>query len=146
MCRIAKIAGFLTLLLMNSTANADYEAGYQAFESRNYTKAIKELLPMAKGGHAGAQYYMGRMALEGLGTEIDHRLAAGYFRHSAEGFFKKLGETHQQTRNKENTIRNLRQHRENTIRNLRQRVRDLEQTLVRIRREAGDTSPLLRGK
>jgi len=44
-------------------AAADFEAGAKAWEDRDFLTAFKILIPLAIGGHRGAQYLVGNMYL-----------------------------------------------------------------------------------
>jgi len=54
----------LLLFVMASTVHADYAAGVAALEKGDFSTAQKELLPLANGGNADAQYAMALMAIK----------------------------------------------------------------------------------
>ncbi len=63
---------------------ADYEDGVAAIERGQYAAAFKEFLPLAKAGHAAAQYYLGLMYEQGDGVEQDHVESARWYTRAAE--------------------------------------------------------------
>lgn len=68
-CGIAKADGF-------DDANAAYKKG-------NYTRTIKLRLPLAKNGHAIAQYQIGNMYEYGQGVTQDYQEAVKWYRLAA---------------------------------------------------------------
>jgi TPR repeat protein len=63
---------------------ADFEAGCDAFEQGDFAAAVEQWRPLAKQGHAQAQYRVGCMHAYGLGVPQDHERALGLFRQAAE--------------------------------------------------------------
>lgn len=75
---------FITLYLFGSTAHSDsYTDGMSAFEIANYQKAFRVLNPLAKKGHAKAQYFVGFMYWTGFGTAKDKNKARYWLMKSA---------------------------------------------------------------
>ena len=70
--------------LSASPVLADYEDGVAAIERGQYATALKEFLPLAKAGHAPAQYYLGLMYEQGDGVEQDHVESARWYTRAAE--------------------------------------------------------------
>ena len=64
--------------------SADYYAGINAFEKKNYGPALASLKPLADAGHPRAQYYLGNMYENGFGVAIDLAEAARWYRLSAD--------------------------------------------------------------
>ncbi len=62
-----------------------YNEGRYAYRSDDYTRALEILLPLAEGGHAGAQYYVGRMYEKGEGVDKDPVQTVNWYRRSADG-------------------------------------------------------------
>ncbi len=58
--------------------------GQQYFEEQNYTKAFKELKPLAEKGNPDAQYALGYMYFYGKGTPKDLPLALKWMNKAAQ--------------------------------------------------------------
>jgi len=58
--------------------------GQQLFQSGQYARAAKELLPLARKGNATAQYYIARMFHEGKGLPEDNSAAFTWAKKAAE--------------------------------------------------------------
>ncbi|MDJ0950536.1 MAG: tetratricopeptide repeat protein [Alphaproteobacteria bacterium] len=70
------ISASLAMLLWAVPAAAvDFEHGVAAFHAGDYGTARSALEPLAEKGDGVAQYYVGRMLLEGLGVEPDRAAA-----------------------------------------------------------------------
>ncbi len=87
------IASFSLLLALCAAppAHAGYEEGLSAFRAGNYSTALAELTPAAKGGNADAQQLLGHMYYMGQGVAQDfaqalnwHRKAAAQGKHESE--------------------------------------------------------------
>lgn len=78
------IVAALLVATASIAAATDFDSGLAAFDRGDYAAALQEFRPLAKGGHAGAQNYVGRMYNEGLGLAADSREAAKWYRRSAE--------------------------------------------------------------
>ena len=76
---------YLALLALTfaAAAHAGFDEGEQAFKRRDYRTALSELTPLADGGDARAQYYLGVMLVSGLGVPRDEVKAADYLGRSA---------------------------------------------------------------
>ena len=66
-----------------AAAHAGFDDGEQAFKRRDFRTAMSEFTPLADGGDARAQYYLGVMFLAGLGASRDEAKAADYLARSA---------------------------------------------------------------
>lgn len=60
------------------------QKGINAFQSKDYSTAFKIFEPLAKNGNTSAQYYLGWMYFDGLGTPMDYEQAIKWFRKAAE--------------------------------------------------------------
>jgi hypothetical protein len=75
----------MLMLLLTIATPPDFNAGKRAYQRRDYTTALRELLPLAEHGDARCQYYMGVMYHEGQGVKKDAAVGAKWFRKAAEG-------------------------------------------------------------
>ena len=73
-----------SVLLAASVHAATLAQGEAAFHDRAYDKAGQILLPMANGGSAEAQYWVGTMHAQGRGMRSDARAAAEWYQKAAE--------------------------------------------------------------
>ncbi len=62
----------------------DLQAGLEASKRGDFETALKELRPLAKQGHAKAQFAMGVMYDNGLGVPQDYKEAVHWYRRAAE--------------------------------------------------------------
>lgn len=69
--RIAACFVVITLLATLSVARASVEDGERAFQRRDFRSALTILAPLAEGGDASAQYYVGAMYFGGFGVMKD---------------------------------------------------------------------------
>ncbi|MBT4711391.1 MAG: sel1 repeat family protein [Alphaproteobacteria bacterium] len=76
------LAGFL--VLSAGVARADFAAGVAAAQAEDYETAMKEWLPLAEQGVAGAQSNIGDMFSNGLGMERDDTQAFFWHIKAAE--------------------------------------------------------------
>jgi TPR repeat protein len=76
-------AAFLVFLLCGS-ALADFAAGQQAMKNGDHVAALKEFLPLAKDGDAGAQVEVGFLYGHGQGIPHDYKQAEMWYRLAAE--------------------------------------------------------------
>ncbi len=78
--------GLLTglVLLAVAPARADLAAGIEAFHLGRGTQAMGTIAPLAEEGDPAAQYWLGRLHDEGLGTAQDKRIAETWFRKAAD--------------------------------------------------------------
>lgn len=65
-------------------ASAGFPEGASAYNAKNYSRALKEIVPLAKAGHADAQHLLGLMYYMGRGVTIDYRAALAWHRRAAE--------------------------------------------------------------
>lgn len=80
-----KIVYGLIGILLSGAAWADFEAGMQAFDRRDYRTAVQELQPLANAGDPYAQYMLGRLYLVGNGVLQDYVEAHKWFNLAAAG-------------------------------------------------------------
>lgn len=79
------ILAFAFLLLASSPALADdFDDGTAAVQRGDYQTARALWMPLAKNGHAAAQYNLGALYANGLGVEQDYSKALRWFNASAE--------------------------------------------------------------
>lgn len=69
--------------LAAAPSRADVEAGWKAYLAADYATALAELGPLARSGHAEAEYYLGIMYQHGHGVARDPRLAARWYERAA---------------------------------------------------------------
>lgn len=74
----------IVLLVLASSALAGWQEGHAAFARRDYALALREWLPLARGGHAEAQLNVAFMYHQGLGVPVDHIVAAQWYLKAAE--------------------------------------------------------------
>ncbi len=63
---------------------ADFYTGFLAAEAEDWATALKEWVPLAEEGNAGAQTNLGQMYARGIGVIEDHVIAAKYHAAAAE--------------------------------------------------------------
>ena len=73
-CVVAALAGL---------ARADFQAGLTAYQRGDYATALREWLPVAEGGHATAQLYLGLMYERGHGVPVDLAEARRWYERAA---------------------------------------------------------------
>ena len=71
-------------LLIAPSAWGNYQDGRKAYNRGDYATALKELLPLAEQGHAGAQYFIGYMYYKGQGVVQNGAETVKWLRHAAE--------------------------------------------------------------
>ena len=71
-------------LSLAANACAGFVEGATAYNARNYSRALKEITPLARTGHADAQHLLGLMYYMGRGVARDYRLALHWHRKAAE--------------------------------------------------------------
>ena len=69
---------------IETEAKRIYRVGEDAYLRGDYATALKELEPIAKQGHAGAQFRLGRMYSNGEGVVQDNIEAVKWYRKAAE--------------------------------------------------------------
>ena len=126
MIKIAVITACLMLVLASHIALADVQTGVPALENGNHDTAMSDLMARAEGGHYYAQYTVGMMFTEGRGVEKDLAVAVQWLRRSAEGAFREIERA--QTGNQDSN---------DMIRRQDERIRELEETINRIRGQIG---------
>ena len=72
------------LLASTGAALGDTAAGMQAFRNEDYQTAFREWKTAAEGGQAEAQFDLGLLYAEGLGTRRDLAEAAEWYRKAAD--------------------------------------------------------------
>lgn len=83
--RLWMAAAAAGLLLWGAPAQADFAAGYAAFQSGAYKEAMSTLRPLAEAGDKRAQFLVGHMYLEGLGRRKSARQAFEWLSRAADG-------------------------------------------------------------
>ncbi|MET1029188.1 MAG: tetratricopeptide repeat protein [Dongiaceae bacterium] len=77
-------AAIIGICLSTGVAQADGNAGFQAFERGDYATALKEFQPLADQGLPAAQAALGQMYLQGLGVKQDYAAAAKWLEPAAK--------------------------------------------------------------
>ena len=78
------LAAVVGTLVAGGPAEADFAAGWAAYEAGDYETALTEFLPLAEAGDAGAQTSLGQMYHLGDGVARDQAEAARWYRTAAE--------------------------------------------------------------
>jgi TPR repeat protein len=79
-----KILVAITFALgLHGSAMAGFTEGANAYNARNYALALKEITPLAKGGHADSQHLLGLMYYMGRGVTRDYTQALVWHRKAA---------------------------------------------------------------
>ncbi len=65
------------------SAHAGFPEGASAYNARNYSVALKEIVPLAKAGHADAQHLLGLMYYMGRGVARDYKQAFTWHHRAA---------------------------------------------------------------
>jgi uncharacterized protein len=65
-------------------ACAGFSEGATAYNAKNYSRALKEITPLARAGHADAQHLLGLMYYMGRGVTRDYKQALMWHRKAAE--------------------------------------------------------------
>jgi TPR repeat protein len=68
---------------LHGSAMAGFAEGANAYNAQNYTLALKEIIPLAKAGHADAQHLLGLMYYMGRGVPRDYKQAMAWHRKAA---------------------------------------------------------------
>src|SRR5690606_8140688 len=80
-----RVASAFAAMTLTSVATAGpFEDGRAAFVEGDYANAMRLLQPLANEGHAGAQYGLGLIFMDGKGVPRNGELAAGWLRKAAE--------------------------------------------------------------
>ena len=72
------------LFFMSLSVNADVDTGVQAYKDEDYPTAYTEFLAAAVAGNAVAQYLVGSMHEDGLGTARDDSAAVRWYERAAK--------------------------------------------------------------
>ena len=64
----------LSLFSGNTVLAGDLDKGVRAYQGANYSTALGVLMPLAKSGDAEAQFYLGKMYLDGTGVSRDNQI------------------------------------------------------------------------
>jgi TPR repeat protein len=84
---MARVLRLMTLVLGLATlvpvARADFNAGLEAYQGKDYKAAIEAWEPLAADGDSAAQYNLGVIYQNALGVHRDLKRAAWYFREAA---------------------------------------------------------------
>jgi TPR repeat protein len=78
------IVAILLALGLHSSAMAGFTEGANAYNARNYTLALKEVMPLAKSGNADAQHLLGLMYYMGRGVQRDYKQAFAWHYKAAQ--------------------------------------------------------------
>ncbi|TSE23937.1 tetratricopeptide repeat protein [Tepidimonas aquatica] len=73
----------ITLAFGTLSAHAGFDEGLAAYERGDYATALKEWRPLARQGHASAQYNLGVMYDQGRGVPQDYAEAVKWYRQAA---------------------------------------------------------------
>ena len=65
----------LFLLVWPTLVHADFQAGKDAYDRKDYGTAFKEMLPLAEPGDANAEFLLGRLYAWGEGMPQDYTQA-----------------------------------------------------------------------
>lgn len=68
---------------LHASAVAGFTEGANAYNAKNYALALKEVMPLAKKGHADAQHLLGLMYYMGRGVARDYKQALTWHRKAA---------------------------------------------------------------
>lgn len=80
-----RLAIILVLLgCLATPARADFAAGVEAYQHRDFTAALREFRALADQGHRQASYNVAVMYLKGQGVKRDYAAAAKWYRIAAE--------------------------------------------------------------
>jgi len=77
------IALALLIVCLAATAWADFKAGEKAYHLGDYATALREWQPLAKQGHAIAQYNLGLLYANGQGVPKDDAQARQWYEKAA---------------------------------------------------------------
>lgn len=69
---------------LHGTAFAGFAEGANAYNARDYARALKEVAPLARAGHVDAQHLLGLMYYMGRGVARDYRQAMLWHRKAAD--------------------------------------------------------------
>jgi TPR repeat protein len=82
---LARLLCALTITLaVSANATAGFTEGATAYNAKNYSRALQEITPLAKAGHADAQHLLGLMYYMGRGVARDYKRAMLWHRKAAD--------------------------------------------------------------
>ncbi|MEW6643568.1 MAG: tetratricopeptide repeat protein [Pseudomonadota bacterium] len=81
--RPAAFALAIPVLCCAPPASGGYQEGYDAYQARDFARALSEWRPLADRGEVHAQYALGMMARDGQGVAVDGREALRWFTAAA---------------------------------------------------------------
>ena len=70
----------LLLAMASMECVAGFDEGVNSYEAQDYQSALREFLPLANGGNASAQFYLGAMYYNGKGVPQSYSQAAVWYR------------------------------------------------------------------
>ena len=73
----------LVFLAVTVPAQADFQAGVDAYKREDYATALREWRPLAEQGHATVQYNLGLLYQNGLGVDRDYAQARQWYEKAA---------------------------------------------------------------
>jgi TPR repeat protein len=79
----------LPFLLALTVSAADFSAGLNAYQKKDYAAAVKEWRPLAEEGDAPSQFNLGLLYIDGLGVPQDYGTAVSWFERSAQQDYAK---------------------------------------------------------
>ncbi|HEV8328574.1 MAG TPA: tetratricopeptide repeat protein [Nitrospiraceae bacterium] len=77
------LALVLSIVCLAASARADFKAGENAYHRGDYATALREWQPLAKQGHAVAQYNLGLLYSNGQGVPKDDAQARQWYEKAA---------------------------------------------------------------
>ena len=77
------VALVLSIVCLAAPAWADFKAGENAYHRGDYATALREWQPLAKRGHAAAQYNLGLLYANGQGVSKDDAQAQQWYEKAA---------------------------------------------------------------
>ena len=82
--RGSRMAAVFLALALGSSAQAQPDPAFEAYERGDYVTALREWQPLAEQGNPGAQILLGSMYADGKGVPKDDRQAVAWYRKAAE--------------------------------------------------------------
>lgn len=79
----------LVLALLTPSLMADFAAGLNAYQKKDYAGALKEWKPLADSGDPAAQFNLALMYLDGTGVPQSYDHAVEWFKRSADHGYTK---------------------------------------------------------
>ena len=77
----------LIILVFGTSVHADFQKGFEAYNSGDYATALKEWESLAEQGYADAQYGLGMLYYRGHGVARDYKAAVKWYKLVAEQGF-----------------------------------------------------------